>query len=191
MAAKSQLIAHSHKYFQLTENCLTELSNNKNKHSVISDFIENETDEESDAKYKNATKWSDFRVIEPILFNFYHAIELLLKGILVLKNIEFEKKHNIGKLYELTENNLVNCDQLLSILKKYCVQTKSNKCIIQEFFKLNNITPSKYYIILKYPFEKKQSFVYGNLHYLENKGVKFAEQIITDIKLMKKEFINI
>ena len=71
MAAKSQLIAHSHKYFQLTENCLTELSNNKNKHSVISDFIENETDEESDAKYKNATKWSDFRVIEPILFNFY------------------------------------------------------------------------------------------------------------------------
>jgi HEPN domain-containing protein len=191
MKSKSPLIAYSHKYFQLTENCLIELINSKNRYSVTFDYIENETEEESNSRYKEKTKWSDFRVIEPILFNFYHGIELLLKGILILKGIEIEKMHDLDRLYRLTEQNLGNCKILLDILKKYCTQTEADNNLIADFFKINKITPSKFYIILKYPFDNNQSFKYYVLHNQEDKGIEFAKQIATDINLMKNEFKKI
>lgn len=193
MTTKSPLIAYSHRYFQLSENCLIELINSENKYSISSVYIENETEEQSFYKYKLRTKWSDFRIIEPILFNFYHGIELLLKGILILKGIEIENKHNLDKLYILTEQNITDCKVLLRILKKYCVQTKDdvNSSIISKFFKLNKITPSKFYIILKYPFDNDKLFKYDILHNEGKKGIEFAQQIVTDINLIRNDLKNI
>ena len=53
----------------------------------------------SEEEFREMTKWSDFRIAVPLLFNFYHGVELLLKGFLIAKN-EFQSIHQISILFD-------------------------------------------------------------------------------------------
>lgn len=192
MIVKSPLIAFSHKYFQLTENCLFELINSKNKHSIWTDFDENITEEESYNLYIEKAKWSDFRIIEPLLFNFYHAIELVLKGILALNNEEFKTNHSLESLCNKAILHLEKAEKLKEILIKYCkLSNNESNNLLSIFYKENNLTPSKYYIILKYPFDSNNEYSYFKIHYLKDKGVDFAKELLEDIKTIKNQFRNL
>ncbi len=79
MNVQSPLIAFSNPYFQLTRNCLEELIKSGNSNYLRTNFDENISKEDSDFALKERTKWSDYNVIQPILFNFYHSLELLMK----------------------------------------------------------------------------------------------------------------
>lgn len=191
MQTKSPLIAYSHKYFQLTENCLKELISQGNKSSIRRRYIEGETEEESNLIYNELTRWSDSKIIEPILFNFYHAIELLLKGILILNNVPVGRKHNLEDLFQAVDGHLKKSAVLRELLAKYCIIRQSEKNILNEFFNSNNLTPSKYYIVLKYPFDNDVNFQYSNIHNMGNVGIELANEIIEDIKSIKGEFKNL
>jgi len=50
-------------------------------------------------EYEEKTRWSDHKLIIPLLFNLYHGIELLAKGfLLAAPNQNVKPKHSIGKL---------------------------------------------------------------------------------------------
>lgn len=53
-----------------------------NKKLIMSLYDPNETDEQSRQNYYQKTKWNDFNIGVPILFNFYHGLELCMKGLL-------------------------------------------------------------------------------------------------------------
>lgn len=185
---KSPLIALSHRYFNLVSNCLNELILSGNKTNIISRLEDN-------IDFDEATKWSDIRIIEPILFNFYHGIELMLKGILKLYGIEFGKNHNIETLYKNVHDLLIDNKKtkpILEILGKYTSRDNSDN-LFNGFFKLNDISPKEYYIALRYPYLNNEFklFNYKCLRYMENTDKNFSEEIISDIKLLKNNLVNL
>ncbi|QIW16047.1 hypothetical protein A4G20_06720 [Pasteurellaceae bacterium RH1A] len=66
------------KFLRLAKYSSEEIVNNNNSYSVLSERLL--TAQEID----DATKWCDVNVSVPTLFNFYHGIELILKGAIVL-----------------------------------------------------------------------------------------------------------
>jgi len=45
----------------------------------------------SDEEFEEHTKWADSNIAEPVLFNFYHGLELSLKSLILVKGNEIEK----------------------------------------------------------------------------------------------------
>ena len=66
----------SFQFFSLVQNSLKETISQGNAWILTSD---SELDFE---EYAEETKWSDHQIIIPLLFNFYHGLELFLKGLL-------------------------------------------------------------------------------------------------------------
>ncbi|MDQ7075608.1 MAG: hypothetical protein Q9O24_10765 [Gammaproteobacteria bacterium] len=67
-------------FFSLVQNSLQEIILSKNEWIVVSD------DEATIEEYEKKTAWSDHQVIIPVLFNFYHGLELFLKGLMQFDN---------------------------------------------------------------------------------------------------------
>ena len=81
----------SETYFFLVRNVLEENVKQGNLHLVTLDK------EISEEEYDEMTKWSDFNIF-PILFNFYHGLELLMKGFLILTdNYKLKIDHDLEK----------------------------------------------------------------------------------------------
>lgn len=80
-------------YFNIAEIILNSTINNKNIYLITSD----ENIAWSDLIEK--TKFSDYNIIIPILFNFYHAIELIIKELIYLKNRQMPKKRTLFLVY--------------------------------------------------------------------------------------------
>jgi hypothetical protein len=66
-------------YLHLVETVANETIQQGNQFVVVSD------DEISLERYASETKWSDHSLVVPLLFDFYHGIEVLLKGFLASK----------------------------------------------------------------------------------------------------------
>lgn len=64
-------------YLDLTEAVSTELVRSGNPWVIVASEL-------SDAQYRESTTWSDHRIGVAVLFNFYHGVELVLKGFLAL-----------------------------------------------------------------------------------------------------------
>jgi hypothetical protein len=193
MNVQSPLIAFSQPYFQLTRNCLEELIKSGNSNYLRTNFDENISKEESDFALKEKTKWSDYNVIQPILFNFYHSLELLMKGIIVLKQESpIETRHNLEKLFSTISEIGLNSPIMLEKLEKYCLNKKNDNSPISRFLKTNNETPSNFFHYLKYPSNlKNKTFKYYDLRHLNKEGVEMAKEIILDIDIIRNEISNI
>jgi len=89
----------SFSYLSLVENVLNETINFGNEHLILSDH------ELLLGEYEGRTKWSDFNIIVPTLYNFYHGLELLMKGLVILLGKEVDPKHNIGQLFSEIKSN--------------------------------------------------------------------------------------
>ncbi|WP_298306233.1 hypothetical protein [Flavobacterium sp.] len=193
MNVQSPLIAFSNPYFQLTRNCLEELIKSGNSNYLRTNFDENISKEDSDFALKEKTKWSDYNVIQPILFNFYHSLELLMKGIIVLKNGKnSDKSHNLEKLFFKVSKIGINSPILLEKLEKYCLNEKGNNNPISKFLKTNDEKPSNYIHYLKYPFNlDNKIFKYNDLRNLKQDGIEMAKEIMLDIDIIRNEISNI
>ena len=94
-----------------------------NKKLVMSLYDPNQTDEESHESYYQKTKWNDFNIGVPILFNFYHGLELCMKGLLQeINKLPTNKTHGLTDYYNLIQEN--ETEFTPESIKDSCVEIK-------------------------------------------------------------------
>lgn len=77
MEGPSFLLDLARQYFNVVRNSLEFAINSGNKWAITGKA--DATEEEMHDRFRKATEWSDFSILIPLLYNFYHGIELLMK----------------------------------------------------------------------------------------------------------------
>lgn len=99
-------------------------------------------------KFQDRIAWSDHIVGVPTLFNFYHGIELMLKGTLQFKGSE-GTGHKLTALVDELESFLSD-DEFLTLIKSY-TKNIPEESIIHKFNQRNEVSIDDWYQSLKYP----------------------------------------
>ncbi len=172
-------------YLLLSESVFLESVKQGNKYIIISDT--------EIIDFEEKTKWSDFNIIFPTLFVFYHGLELLMKGVLTLYNIDLKATHRVSVLF----TNLEDCEEvdieLSSILKEYILENQLSHTPIGEWLKENNLNIDNLYERLRYPTDKNQLTLTNNqtLKYKGDEMIPFLEKIIANSGLLRKLIVSI
>ena len=177
----------SENYLLLVKNVLKETIKQGNTQVVLGDK------EITEKIYINKTKWSDFNIIIPVLFNFYHGLELLMKGLLsLIDNYELKNSHDIKEILEDFRSNYIKNMEIINILNKY-IDSNSMPKIFSECLKENNISINKFYIFLKYPTDKNISRMYNyfKLKYNEEEVLSLFKGIIDDIDFLISKVVKV
>lgn len=168
-----------HQFLNSSKVLLEKLVENDNRQVVISNF------DITEEYYNEQTKYSDFNIIIPILFNYYHGLELIIKAAL----------EQVGKL----EKDGHNIESLINKLKKAykedeyfinCIIEKIDKPIqIVNKFKTDNnkIDAFSIYEALRYPDNKSTDGLinYESLLYNGNIIIDDCREIIQNIENIK------
>ncbi len=162
-----------YKFLILTENALNELIQSGNKHVILSDKPIGDD-------YFNKVRWSDFQIAIPVFFNFYHALELIMKGLLSLKG-NVKNNHNLSlSLQGIKEIKEFPADIIL-ILDKYIYEDQLNT-LLKSFLKINDIGVNEFYEYLRYPYNKAftKTISYSELKYKGAKALPYYKEIVQD-----------
>jgi len=174
-------------YFQLVENVANEIIKQGNKFIIMSKH--ELTPDEREEK----TKWNDYKIVEPFFFNYYHGVELMLKGFLLSQSVDVIKhNHKIEKLYKEFCKYFPNHNIIIGILNKYLGLNIKLVEPLNTFFTKNNISVDNYYIALKYP-ESHNTIIkydYDSLKFKGGKAIEFYKQLSQDISSMMKESVS-
>lgn len=140
--------------------------------------------------YLEAVRWSDHNLIIPVLFNFYHGIELLLKGFAILGGENITNKHKLSELVILF-NKMFPRSLFGKFVTKY-VTMKSLPKPLKEFCDTSKVTIDDYYQSLKYPESTKGAkFNHVPLKYKSAKGVVFFEELVIDIRKARTDAVSL
>ncbi|MEX2410014.1 MAG: hypothetical protein WD607_01360 [Candidatus Paceibacterota bacterium] len=136
------------------------------------------------------TKWSDFNLVIPLLFNFYHGMEVILKGFINLKKGSKTVGHNLSDLLINFKKYYPN-SSLIPLFEKYIILKKLPD-LLAEFCKVSSITIDDFYQALKYP-ESNQGaeFYHYPLEYKGNKGINFFIELRNDIYQIRKKSVSL
>lgn len=161
----------ANKYLILVQNILNESIKFQNKWMVTGNDACGEL-----------TKWSDFNIFIPTLFNFYHGIEILMKGILLIENPQVKLSHNLEDLLNDIKKTFKANHELILTLEKYINKSKLEPDL-QVFFNENKIAPKDFFIALKYPFDRNlnKRYDYFSLKYRQEKLLPLFKCIISDV----------
>lgn len=142
----------AYNFWSIVQLLVEQMEKSGNKTMVISDYINSESEEERDKKADEVFKRNDNNVGIPIMFNFYHGLELFMKGLLEVEHITLDKKdHNLQNLYKkIKANESKYTPSLIDLLKSHIFDAKS----LNPFFESNNIGVNDFYIGLRYPKNK-------------------------------------
>lgn len=168
------------KYLQLVKNILEE--NIKGGQRPIDSYDHNPTSEEL---YKNL-KWRFHQIIVPTLFNFYHGIELTIKGFLVLSpNYNGYKNHKLTNLLKDFSDNYRHQHKIIEFLEKY-IDIDRMPPYLKTWFEKHNLVIDDYYDFLKYPFDLnfEKYYDYFELKYdldEKNRGIDLSKSMYDDI----------
>jgi hypothetical protein len=174
-------------YLQLVKSIADELITQGNKMVIITNYQITSED------FEERTKWSDYKIAEPLFFNFYHGLELLLKGYLLNNNTEtLVKNHKIEMLYDDFLHYFSSQTTTINILDKYIGQNIKLAEPLKTFFTENNITVNRFYEALKYPESRKTQVVYNydSLKYNGDKALNFYKQLKDDISTLVIETVS-
>jgi hypothetical protein len=177
----------SGQYLHVVEAVTSELLKQGNLQVVISDhqITENE--------FHESTKWSDYNIAEPILFNLYHGIELTLKGYLKSINSDVSKYgHKIDNLFAAFSTYFISHKTVIDLLRKYIGNNSDLIEPLRAFFVENKITVSKYYDALRYPTDKEEQTIYNyyELKGLGKQGLTFFGQLNSDVDTLQREIVK-
>ena len=169
-------------YLHMVQLVAEEIVKRKNLYGLVSD---NEINEED---LMEATKWSDCSLILPLLFDFYHGLETILKGFLCAKGCQLESTHKLSRL--LNDFNSHFPDTKLSqMFYRYINQSQLPK-LLKDFCDISRITIDDYYQFLKYPEStERQAYQHWLLEYKGEKGVPFFSELQSDIGVMHNEIV--
>ena len=145
----------------------------------------------------NKTKYCDYNIVVPSLFLFYHWVELVLKGfllVLVKEDDDIKKiaHHNVIKLLKEFKNNFSNEKDIINFFEKY---TKKNNMpnVLKMFFNKNNLSVKNYYNFFRYPLDKNFNikYDYSDIRYTNKEGLAFFKDLLKDINRCKKHIVKL
>jgi hypothetical protein len=166
MSVGSSYITLGYNFLQLTINSIEEMEKQGNHHTILSKGHSSE--KESWDNYEEKTKWNDNNIALPVLFNFYHGIELIIKGlILELTSLKLQKKHTLTILLSTFEKSENALEHNLQTVLKEILQYDPNG-----IFKRNDTSIDRYHVLLRYPeIEVKYVDQTVNSYMLKSQGV--------------------
>jgi hypothetical protein len=173
---RANYLGLSYQFWTLTKESINEMEKQGNEKLIISLYDSNQTDQESHENYYQKTKWNDFNIGVPILFNFYHGLELCMKGLLQEVGIlPTNKTHKLNGYFKIIKGNKsLFIPEIISSIGK--VLDENNP--FSEFFKSNNSNVDNYYQLLRYPESiKGDDFLHGEIRGKEKIGLKNFESI--------------
>jgi hypothetical protein len=141
----SSYISIGYNFLQLATNSIDELLAQGNRSLIMTSG--NKSDEEAWREYEEKTKWNDQNVAIPILFNFFHGTELILKGLILHCGGTLKTTHRLtGHLEQLRKCPNPPHKAVLDHLQK--IITKNG---LEDFFKINNSSVDSFYELFRYP----------------------------------------
>ncbi|AUC82122.1 HEPN domain-containing protein [Lacinutrix sp. Bg11-31] len=187
---KANYLGLSYQFWTLTKESINEMKKQGNKKLIMSLYDQNQTDEEFYEFYYQKTKWNDFNIGVPILFNFYHGLELCMKGLLQeIGKLPTKKTHGLTGYYNIIQKNETEfIPEILISLGK--VLNKDNT--FSDFFESNNSNVDNYYQLLRYPesYKGNDFYFYGEIRGKEKVGLKNFESINDSCVEIEKAIIK-
>jgi hypothetical protein len=123
------------------------------------------------AEHEKQTRWSDSNLGTPLLFNFYHGLELTLKGHILGQNKKTARTHKLTELLELLPENRTN-EPIRLELEKWLRPSPDSP--LGQFLAKNNLKIDDWYQALKYPELSNQQLVsHLNLKYGGREAIPF------------------
>lgn len=136
--------------------------------------------------HEEATKWTDYHQGIPVLFNFYHGIELLLKGFLIATNNTLERNHKISFNLGLVKEQHPKAE-FVSHIENYIHRNKLPD-VLKEFVDETDISIDDWYQAFKYPESMKGDvFAHNILKFRTDTGAIFfrnLSQAINEIRVL-------
>ena len=171
-------------YLHLVESVIAETIAQGNAHIVYSNK------ESSWDEYDRDTRWSDHRIVIPLLFDFYHGIEVILKGFLVAAGSPPKSSHKLSQLVAAFEEQTPG-HAIGATASKYIAQNQLPE-LLASFCRTSNITIDDYYQALKYP-QSTHGSVYKHypLKYKGVGGVAFFEGLARDIREIVPQVVTL
>ena len=171
-------------YLHIVESVARETIQQNNKWTVVAD------EDISWEKYDSQTKWSDHNLIIPLLFDFYHGVEVLLKGFLIAKAELKNRNHKLSSLLEGFDKLFPN-HNLSTLLSRYIVQAELPEPLAS-FCSQSSISIDEYYQALKYP-ESTNGKIYRHspLKYKSDAGAPFFSNLINDIIQIRLDTVSL
>jgi hypothetical protein len=169
---------HSSNFLGLVTSVIKQMIETGNMSDGIIPLEPKETVQE---RHEEAEQWSDHNVAIPTLFNFYHGIELALKGMLDGIN-KLDKGHDINALLNQLKSNSYLDSGLEKLITKYTGTSNQFKTLFDD----NELNGNQFHQIFKYPetISKKQ-FNYNSITQQETSLVMFKE-LLYDIKIFQE-----
>lgn len=139
-------ISIGYNFLKLSSNSIDELIEQGNKTSI---YLDGDTsDSEANLVFEEKTKWNSLNIGIPILFTFFHGIELILKGLIIHCGGQLNNKtHKLSELL-IKLKNCPNCPST-SLINHF--ETILNNNGLEDFFEANNKNVDSFYILFKYP----------------------------------------
>ncbi len=179
------LLTIGNKYFYVANLILEQnihAGNSWGTHFSMQGGTTEEFEKKNKENHEKLTKWSDYKTLVPTLFLFYHGLEVTMKGLITLKGKDFKMAHDLSNLYSKIAKLYSSHRKLLDIIGKWTSSSKAPQ-VLQGFIKDNKFKNiNEMYLFLRYPMDRKQlkSCSYIELHYKEEEGKKFAEELLED-----------
>lgn len=138
-------------------------------------------------RYGEITKWSDFRVLIPTLFLFYHGLELQLKGLLAFHD-KVNTIHSLQKLLSEVKKDGIFPEEIINVAERHIDVEKIN-IFLKKFITDNKLSVDDLYMALRYPTDRKLSgdFSYLGLKYKEDKIIPYVKLLIADCKILNEK----
>jgi hypothetical protein len=169
---KNTFIPLAYNFWNIVHLLVEQMENSGNKTMIFSDYKEGQAGEEIERQINETFKKNDYNIGVPIMFNFYHGLELFMKGLLEIENITLDRTyHNLQDLYkQIKANESKYTPSLIQLLKSHIYNAKS----FNQFFESNNIKVNDFYIGLKYPQDKngEKQFKYFKIRGKEGETLK-------------------
>lgn len=172
----------SSQYLFLTELVAEKIIERGNEFFPVSD------DEISWEQLDSETTWADINIVIPLLFDFYHGVEVLLKGFLVCKGKLRGKNHKLSELLTAF-NSAYSSHKIGDLLSPYIVRKQLLEPLAS-FCAKSNISLDGSYQALKYA-ESASGSVYKHrpLMYHDEAGLDFFTRLVQDAKQLQREAV--
>lgn len=188
---RHNFIGLAYQFWDLTRESIVEMEKLENRKMIFYDYDASISEEDSWKKYEYDTRWNDFNVGVPVLFNFYHGLELFMKGLLQeIGKLDSDKmNHKLTDLFhEIADNQNSFTYEIIELLKYYL----DSENPFQQFFKDNEGDINDFYLFLRYPTTKnrKRSYTFKEVRGNEQIGLDRFRNIKKGCANLKKAYIN-